>query len=107
MKARSQRLYMFLSIGTALLTMAVKFIGYLLTRSTGLFSDAADTIAPPPLLGPPRSYPRNHYVLCRERTHQDGELLSLGSSPLSPASFARTMACARSATWSLLTILET
>ncbi len=35
---------MFLSIGAALLTMGVKFIGYFLTGSVGLFSDATESI---------------------------------------------------------------
>jgi cation diffusion facilitator family transporter len=44
MKSHSLRLYMFLSIAAALVTMAVKFIGYLLTGSVGLFSDAAESV---------------------------------------------------------------
>ncbi|GCE17086.1 cation diffusion facilitator family transporter [Dictyobacter kobayashii] len=44
MKHPSLRLYMFLSIAAALVTMAVKFIGYFLTGSVGLFSDAAESI---------------------------------------------------------------
>nr|WP_268905984.1 cation diffusion facilitator family transporter [Dictyobacter formicarum] len=35
---------MFLSIAAALATMAVKFIGYFLTGSVGLFSDAAESV---------------------------------------------------------------
>ncbi|EFH83505.1 cation diffusion facilitator family transporter [Ktedonobacter racemifer] len=44
MKQHSLRLYMFLSIAAALVTMAVKFTGYLLTGSVGLFSDAAESV---------------------------------------------------------------
>lgn len=44
MKHPSLRLYMFLSIAAALATMAVKFIGYFLTGSVGLFSDAAESV---------------------------------------------------------------
>src|SRR5437879_1096889 len=44
MKRLSPRLYMFLSIAAALATMAVKFIGYYLTGSVGLFSDAAESV---------------------------------------------------------------
>lgn len=44
MKQHSLRLYMFLSIAAALVTMAVKFVGYLLTGSVGLFSDAAESV---------------------------------------------------------------
>ncbi|GCF10150.1 cation diffusion facilitator family transporter [Dictyobacter arantiisoli] len=44
MKQQSLRLYMYLSIAAALVTMAVKFIGYMLTGSVGLFSDAAESI---------------------------------------------------------------
>ncbi|GLV56743.1 transporter [Dictyobacter sp. S3.2.2.5] len=44
MKQTSLRLYMFLSIAAALATMAVKFIGYFLTGSVGLFSDAAESV---------------------------------------------------------------
>jgi len=40
----SLRLYMFLSIAAALVTMSVKFIGYFLTGSVGLFSDAAESV---------------------------------------------------------------
>jgi cation diffusion facilitator family transporter len=41
---QSRRVYMFLSIGAALLTMGVKFTGYFLTGSVGLFSDATESI---------------------------------------------------------------
>ncbi|HEV2663069.1 MAG TPA: cation diffusion facilitator family transporter [Ktedonobacteraceae bacterium] len=41
---QSRRVYMLLSIGAALLTMGVKFIGYFLTGSVGLFSDATESI---------------------------------------------------------------
>lgn len=44
MKRHSLRWYMFLSIATALLTMGVKFVGYALTGSVGLFSDAAESV---------------------------------------------------------------
>ncbi|BCL80040.1 transporter [Ktedonobacteria bacterium brp13] len=44
MKPHSLRLYMFLSIAAALVTMAVKFTGYFLTGSVGLFSDAAESV---------------------------------------------------------------
>lgn len=44
MKQHSLRLYMFLAIGAALVTMVVKFIGYFLTGSVGLFSDAAESV---------------------------------------------------------------
>src|SRR5437879_231089 len=44
MKPHSLRLYMFLSIAAALVTMAVKFLGYALTGSVGLFSDAAESV---------------------------------------------------------------
>lgn len=44
MKTGSLHFYMFLSIIAALLTMLVKFIGYYLTGSVGLFSDAAESI---------------------------------------------------------------
>lgn len=44
MTQRSARQYVYLSIAAALLTMGVKFIGYLLTGSVGLFSDAAESI---------------------------------------------------------------
>lgn len=44
MKQYSPRFYMILSILAALVTMAVKFIGYFLTGSVGLFSDAAESI---------------------------------------------------------------
>jgi cation diffusion facilitator family transporter len=44
MKQPSLRLYMFLSIAAALVTMGVKFIGYFLTGSVGLFSDAAESV---------------------------------------------------------------
>ena len=44
MKQPSLRWYMFLSIAAALVTMGVKFIGYFLTGSVGLFSDAAESV---------------------------------------------------------------
>ncbi|MFL5664892.1 MAG: cation diffusion facilitator family transporter [Ktedonobacteraceae bacterium] len=44
MKQRSPRFYMFLSIIAALVTMVVKFTGYFLTGSVGLFSDAAESV---------------------------------------------------------------
>lgn len=44
MKQPTLRLYMFLSIAAAVVTMAVKFLGYLLTGSVGLFSDAAESV---------------------------------------------------------------
>jgi cation diffusion facilitator family transporter len=44
MRPRSPRFYMGLSIAAALFTMVVKFIGYFLTGSVGLFSDAAESI---------------------------------------------------------------
>ena len=44
MKQPSTRLYMYLSIAAALVTMGVKFIGYFLTGSVGLFSDAAELV---------------------------------------------------------------
>jgi cation diffusion facilitator family transporter len=44
MKQPSTRLYMYLSIAAALVTMGVKFIGYFLTGSVGLFSDAAESV---------------------------------------------------------------
>jgi cation diffusion facilitator family transporter len=44
MKQPSLRLYMFLSITAALVTMGVKFMGYFLTGSVGLFSDAAESV---------------------------------------------------------------
>src|SRR5438874_12972166 len=40
----SLRVYMFLSIAAAVVTMGVKFIGYFLTGSVGLFSDAAESV---------------------------------------------------------------
>jgi cation diffusion facilitator family transporter len=44
MKQPSLRLYMTLSIAAAVVTMGVKFLGYLLTGSVGLFSDAAESV---------------------------------------------------------------
>jgi cation diffusion facilitator family transporter len=41
---RSPRFYPLLSVAAALVTMAVKFIGYFLTGSVGLFSDAAESV---------------------------------------------------------------
>ena len=43
MKHPSLRLFLFLSVAAALLTMGIKFLGYLLTGSVGLFSDAAES----------------------------------------------------------------
>jgi cation diffusion facilitator family transporter len=40
----SLRVYMFLSIAAAIVTMGVKFLGYFLTGSVGLFSDAAESV---------------------------------------------------------------
>src|SRR6266699_6928382 len=39
-----RRFYMVLSVGAALVTMGVKFIGYFLTGSVGLFADAAESV---------------------------------------------------------------
>src|SRR5439155_3058894 len=44
MKVRSKRFYIALSVAAALATMTVKFIGYVLTGSVGLFSDAAESV---------------------------------------------------------------
>src|SRR5438874_7493611 len=44
MKPRSKRFYIILSVVAALATMTVKFIGYVLTGSVGLFSDAAESV---------------------------------------------------------------
>src|SRR5918912_306444 len=44
MKQHSPRFFMILSIAAALITMTVKFIGYFLTGSVGLFSDAAESV---------------------------------------------------------------
>jgi cation diffusion facilitator family transporter len=44
MFSRSARSYAALSIGAALLTMAIKFAAYLLTGSVGLLSDAAESL---------------------------------------------------------------
>ncbi|HEY4385848.1 MAG TPA: cation diffusion facilitator family transporter [Ktedonobacteraceae bacterium] len=44
MKQPSLRFYMYLSIAAALVTMSVKFLGYFLTGSVGLFSDAAESV---------------------------------------------------------------
>ncbi len=44
MKQPTLRLYMSLSIAAAVVTMGVKFLGYLLTGSVGLFSDAAESV---------------------------------------------------------------
>lgn len=41
---RTPRFYMILSVLAALVTMGVKFFGYLLTGSVGLFSDAAESV---------------------------------------------------------------
>lgn len=43
-KTRSKRFYIILSVAAALITMAVKFLGYFLTGSVGLFSDAAESV---------------------------------------------------------------
>ena len=44
MQVRSKRFYIVLSVAAALATMTVKFIGYFLTGSVGLFSDAAESV---------------------------------------------------------------
>jgi cation diffusion facilitator family transporter len=44
MHPRSTRFYILLSVAAALVTMAVKFVGYFLTGSVGLFSDAAESV---------------------------------------------------------------
>lgn len=44
MRTRSTRFYMMLSIIAALATMGAKFLGYALTGSVGLFSDAAESV---------------------------------------------------------------
>src|SRR5947207_1939027 len=44
MKPRSKRFYIVLSVVAALVTMTLKFIGYFLTGSVGLFSDAAESV---------------------------------------------------------------
>src|SRR4051812_45735665 len=44
MHSRSARFYMVLSIIAALATMSTKFVGYALTGSVGLFSDAAESV---------------------------------------------------------------
>src|SRR5437899_11344627 len=44
MKPRSKRFYIVLSVVVALTTTTVKFIGYFLTGSVGLFSDAAESV---------------------------------------------------------------
>src|SRR5436853_2899534 len=44
LNVRSPRFYPLLSVAAALVTMAVKFIGYFLTGSVGLFSDAAESV---------------------------------------------------------------
>src|SRR2546421_5472808 len=44
MHTDSRRFYMVLSVGAALVTMGVKFIGYFLTGSVGLFADAAESV---------------------------------------------------------------
>jgi cation diffusion facilitator family transporter len=41
---RTPRFYMVLSVFAALVTMGVKFLGYLFTGSVGLFSDAAESV---------------------------------------------------------------
>ena len=43
MRQRSAQFYMQLSILAALVTMGLKFYGYFLTGSVGLFSDAAES----------------------------------------------------------------
>ncbi len=44
MKEHSPRFYMILSVVAAIVTMGAKFIGYFLTGSVGLFSDAAESV---------------------------------------------------------------
>src|SRR5436305_4406562 len=44
MQPHSKRFYIVLSIAVAVATMGVKFVGYLLTGSVGLFSDAAESV---------------------------------------------------------------
>jgi cation diffusion facilitator family transporter len=44
MTFRSKRFYIVLSVAAALATMTLKFIGYFLTGSVGLFSDAAESV---------------------------------------------------------------
>src|SRR3984893_18496163 len=44
MKQPSLGSYMYLSIAAAVVTMGVKFMGYFLTGSVGLFSDAAESV---------------------------------------------------------------
>lgn len=44
MSTRSARSYVTLSIGAAILTIALKFGAYFLTNSVGLFSDAAESV---------------------------------------------------------------
>ena len=44
-KPRSKRFYIVLAVTAALATMTLKFIGYFLTGSVGLFSDAAESVA--------------------------------------------------------------
>src|SRR6266516_6172654 len=44
MHTDSSRFYMVLSVGAALVTMGVKFSGYVLTGSVGLFADAAESV---------------------------------------------------------------
>lgn len=44
MKVHSKRFYIMLSVVAALATMTVKFLGYFLTGSVGLFSDAAESV---------------------------------------------------------------
>lgn len=43
-KSKSARSYAFLSIGAAILTIALKFVAYFLTNSVGLLSDAIESI---------------------------------------------------------------
>lgn len=43
-KVHSKRFYIMLSVVAALATMTVKFLGYFLTGSVGLFSDAAESV---------------------------------------------------------------
>jgi cation diffusion facilitator family transporter len=43
-KSQSARSYAFLSIGAAVLTIALKFVAYFLTNSVGLLSDAIESI---------------------------------------------------------------
>src|SRR3989440_11577248 len=44
MKSRPKRFYIVLSVAAAVAPMSLKFVGYLLTGSVGLFSDAAESV---------------------------------------------------------------